>query len=168
MKDFLVVPYTFTPGLSGVGSVALVIENFTINRLVALINTTRGVVLYASGDPSKLINSVSGNVLTLSVDTSTHSASDIIQIIYNSPDPLVISLNSVELWLKSIFQSIQYPNYLDRTINAIRVAVINTIATVTTVTTLTNQTNIGSYTADVQNYAGSRTAWSQIVRGRIS
>lgn len=88
--------------------------------------------------------------------------------------PVEVTLNGIESWFKTILSALQYPNYLDRTINAIRVAVINTIGTVTTVTTvtttttLTNQTNIGSYTADVQNYAGSRTAWSQIVRGRIS
>lgn len=76
--------------------------------------------------------------------------------------------------LRQMLFALMYPNWLDRTINAIRVAVINTIGTVTTVTTVTtcstvtNQTNIGSYTADVQNYAMSRTAWNQIVRGRIS
>lgn len=106
----------------------------------------------------------------------------------SSANPMAVALANIpsmvvdglEIFLKSILAAIQYPNYLDRTINAIRVAVINTIATVTTVTgvttvttvttttTLTNQTNIGSYTADVQNYAGSKTAWSQTVRGRIS
>lgn len=76
--------------------------------------------------------------------------------------------------LRQMLFALMYPNWLDRTLNAIRVAVINTIGTVTTVTTvtttttLTNQTNIGSYTADVQNYAALRTAWGQTVRGRIS
>ena len=85
--------------------------------------------------------------------------------------------------LRQMLFALMYPNWLDRTLNAIRVAVINTIGTVTTVTgvttvstvtgvttvsTVTNQTNIGSYTADIQNYAGLKTAWSQTVRGRIS
>lgn len=82
--------------------------------------------------------------------------------------------------LRQMLFALMYPNWLDRTLNAIRVAVINTIGTVTTVTgvttvttvttttTLTNQTNIGSYTADIQNYAGLKTAWSQTVRERIS
>lgn len=76
--------------------------------------------------------------------------------------------------LRQMLFALMYPNWLDRTLNAIRVAVINTIGTVTTVTgvttvtTVTNQTNIGSYSADIQNYAGLKTAWSQTVRGRIS
>jgi len=96
------------------------------------------------------------------------STANPIPVNITNTSPLEVIVNGVETWLKTIAQFLQYPNYLDRTINAIRVAVINTIGTVTTVTTLTNQTNIGGYTADVQNYAGSRTAWSQIVRGRIS
>jgi hypothetical protein len=105
------------------------------------------------------------------VDTS---ATDPLPVSIANASPVEVTLNGIESWFKTILSALQYPNYLDRTINAIRVAVINTIGTVTTVTTvtttttLTNQTNIGSYTADVQNYAGSRTAWSQIVRGRIS
>ena len=76
--------------------------------------------------------------------------------------------------LRQMLFALMYPSWLDRTLNAIRVAVINTIGTVTTVTgvttvtTVTNQTNIGSYTADIQNHAALRTAWSQTVRGRIS
>jgi hypothetical protein len=93
------------------------------------------------------------------------SSANPIPVSIANTSPLEVMVNGVESWLKTILSALQYPNYLDRTINAIRVAVINTIGTVTT---LTNQTNIGSYTADVQNYAGSRTAWSQIVRGRIS
>lgn len=67
--------------------------------------------------------------------------------------------------LRQMLFALMYPNWLDRTLNAIRVAVINTIGTVATVT---NQTNIGSYSADIQNYAALKTAWSQTVRGRIS
>jgi hypothetical protein len=108
------------------------------------------------------------------VDTS---ATDPLPVSIANASPVEVTLNGIESWFKTILSALQYPNYLDRTINAIRVAVINTIGTVSTVTgvttvstvsTLSNQTNIGSYTADVQNYAGSRTAWSQIVRGRIS
>jgi hypothetical protein len=105
------------------------------------------------------------------------STANPIPVSITNTSPLEVIVNGVETWLKTIVQVLQYPNYLDRTINAIRVAVINTIGTVTTVstvttvtttTTLTNQTNIGNYTADVQNYAGLRTAWSQTVRGRIT
>jgi hypothetical protein len=171
MKDFLPTTYTFTPGTSGVGTVTLDIPNFDPKRLVAIINQTRGIVIYSTGSVDLRYSSISANTLTLFFDTSAQNANDILQVVYNSDAPLEIDYQPT---LRQMLYAVMYPNWLDRTINAIRVAVINTIATVTTVTTvttlttLTNQTNIGSYTADVQNYAGSRTAWSQIVRGRIS
>lgn len=107
-------------------------------------------VKVAHGDDGVAVDTSEANPLPVSIANAS---------------PVEVTLNGIESWFKTILSALQYPNYLDRTINAIRVAVINTIGTVTT---LGNQVNIGSYTADVQNYAGSRTAWSQIVRGRIS
>ena len=174
MKDFLVVPYTFTPGLSGVGSVALSIENFSINRLVALINTTRGIVLYASGDPSKLINSVSGNVLTLSVDTSTHSASDIIQIVYNTEQPLDVIANKTDetVGLLKILVDLLYSNAITDAgqrqrivIDAITAGL--TLAAVTTVSAVTNVAGI--FGTDRQMYMDMlHMQYDSGIRGRIT
>jgi|688.fasta_scaffold20158_4 hypothetical protein len=178
MKDFLPISYTFSPAGSGVGSVRLDIAGFDIKRLVAIINQTKGQTIYATGVASLRYSAVSGNLITLFFDTASHSADDVLQVIYNDENPLAIAIDSVSIWLKSIMRAVQYPNYLDRALNALRVNIVNsltigtlpTLANVTTVagvTTVTNQTNIGSYNADVQVRANVRQAWYASVRARI-
>ena len=144
MKDFLPTSYTFTPGASGVGTISLAIANFDPKRLVAIINQTRGVVIYATGAADTRYTTISGSLLTLNVDTSTHNANDTIQVIYNSELPLEVDYQPT---LRQMLFALMYPNWLDRTLNAIRVAVINTIGTVSTVTgvgTVSTVTGVGT------------------------
>jgi hypothetical protein len=83
MKKFITPSYTFTPGASGVGTVDLTgIASFEVKYLVAIINQTKGEVIYASGLPSKRYTSVVGTLVTLFYDTSTHLAGDALQVIY--------------------------------------------------------------------------------------
>jgi hypothetical protein len=91
MKSFIAPSYTFTPGASGVGTVNLSgISGFDIKYLVAVINQTRGVVIYSTGDTATRYTNLSGTTLTLNVDTSTHNSGDVLQVIYEvtSSDPL--------------------------------------------------------------------------------
>jgi hypothetical protein len=84
MKDFFISNYTFTPGVSGVGAVNLYgIKNFDISRLVAIINQTKGEVIYATGAAATRYTNVSSTTVTLFYNTSTHSSSDVLQIVYN-------------------------------------------------------------------------------------
>lgn len=88
MKSFLAPTYTFTPGASGVGTVNLSgIAGFNIKFLVAVINQTRGVTIYATGDAATRYTALSGitlsgATLTLFADTTGHSSSDVLQVIY--------------------------------------------------------------------------------------
>jgi hypothetical protein len=100
MKAFITPAYTFTPGASGVGTVDLsAISGFDIKRLVAVINQTRGTIIYSTADASLKYVSVVSGVVTLSADTSLHNAADKLQIIYEevgqkasaSSHPVVIS-----------------------------------------------------------------------------
>lgn len=94
MKQFIAPSYTFTPGASGVGTVNLSgISGFNIKYLVAVINQTRGVVIYSTGDTATRYTNLSGTTLTLNVDTSTHNSGDVLQVIYEvtSTDPLTDS-----------------------------------------------------------------------------
>lgn len=87
MKDFISPAYTFTPGASGVGTVNLSgISAFNIRLLVAIINQTRGVTIYATGSTATRYTGVTGTTLTLFFDTSAQGASDVLQVIYNQPD----------------------------------------------------------------------------------
>jgi hypothetical protein len=83
MKSFIVPSYTFVTGASGVGSVDLSgIANFNKKYLVAIINQTAGVVIYATGSQSNRYTNVTGSVVTLFYDTSSMNAGDTLQVIY--------------------------------------------------------------------------------------
>ena len=82
MKEFVVTNYTFSPGASGVGYVDVIIPNFTISRLVSIINQTKGEIIYATGAAATRYTAVSGNRVTLFYNTSTHSSADVLQIVY--------------------------------------------------------------------------------------
>jgi hypothetical protein len=85
MKEFITPTYTFTPGASGVGTVNLSgISDFNVKRLVAIINQTRGVVIYSTASTSAGYSNVSGTTVTLKVDTSTHSSGDVLQVVYEN------------------------------------------------------------------------------------
>ena len=91
MKQFTIPSYTFTPGASGVGTVNLSgISGFNVKYLVAVINQTRGVVIYSTGDTATRYTNLAGTTLTLNVDTSTHNSGDVLQVIYEvtAADPL--------------------------------------------------------------------------------
>ena len=86
MKSFITPAYTFTPGTSGVGTVNLSgISSFDIKLLLSIINQTRGAIIYATGSANLKYTAVSGNTVTLFVDTSTHDASDVLQVVYENP-----------------------------------------------------------------------------------
>jgi hypothetical protein len=83
MKSFTTPTYVFTPGASGVGTVNLSgISGFNIKNLVAVINQTRGVTIYATGGALTKYTALAGTTLTLFVDTSTHNGADVLQVIY--------------------------------------------------------------------------------------
>jgi len=83
MKSFLAPSYTFTPGASGVGTVNLSgIAGFNIKFLVAIVNQTRGTVIYATGSTDTRYTALSGTTLTLFADTTGHSSGDVLQVIY--------------------------------------------------------------------------------------
>ena len=188
MKDFILASVNFVTGAAGASTVTLNIDNFDVRKLVAVINQTRGVLLYSAASASLKYTALNGNVLTLNVDTTSHSPSDSIQVVYNSDEAIAVKTSENSMLeasliplLKNILNFLLYPNWLDRTLNALRISVIsgiiNTITTVTGVTTvstvntvsnLTNLTNLGSYTADAQVDANRRAAWGILVRGRIT
>jgi hypothetical protein len=87
-KAFITPSYTFTPGASGVGTVNLSgITSFDVKKLVAVINQTRGVVIYSTASTSAKFTAVSGTTVTLNYDTSTHASGDRLQVIYDEGAP---------------------------------------------------------------------------------
>ena len=82
-KDFIIPSYTFTPGVSGAGTVDLSgIVGFNIKKLVAIINQTKGQMIYATGKIGFRYTNVSGTLITLFYDTSAMSSADVLQVVY--------------------------------------------------------------------------------------
>ena len=171
-KAFVTPAYTFTPGASGVGTVALTgIDSFDIKRLVAVINQTRGVVIYATGSAATRYTALAGSTLTLNVDTSTHNSGDVLQVIYDSPvDPLP-SGAATNATLAEVRDNLSSTSELIEAIESLRMAVqslnrsvglstpdtggrlrvlvdaITSGQAIGTVGVLTNQTAIGNFVA---------------------
>ena len=88
----------FTPGVAGAGTLDFTnffsTAPFTINRLMAVINQTRNTIIYAEAQTGLGWTSwnPSSHVLTLNSDTSTHAATDILQVIYDSPSTAVVPI----------------------------------------------------------------------------
>lgn len=94
MKQFISPAYTFTPGISGVGTVNLSgITSFNIKYLVSIINQTKGIVIYSTASSDLKYTNVTGAIVTLNLDTSTHSAGDVLQVIYEVQDPQAVTVS---------------------------------------------------------------------------
>ena len=162
MKQFTTPSYTFTPGASGVGTVNLSgITDFDPRKLVAIINQTRGVVIYSTGGTATRYTAISGTLLTLNVDTSTHSAGDALQVIYEETSVEIESINAMEalrMAIHSLTRTIGQS--MPDTAGRLRVLAENPTAsalnatvslaggqTLGTLSTLTNITQIGGLSA---------------------
>lgn len=80
---------TFTPGVSGSGTLDFSqLPGFTVDKLYAVINLTQNTPIYVPGAPGLGLTSAVGSVINLALNTSTHSATDILNVYYeasNSP-----------------------------------------------------------------------------------
>lgn len=86
MKAFITPAYTFTPGASGVGTLNLsAIPSFDVKRLVAVLNQTRGTMVYSTGSTVLKYSSVAAGLITLFADTSAMNSADVLQIVYEDP-----------------------------------------------------------------------------------
>ena len=146
MKDFITPTYIFTPGGSGVGTVTLNIEKFDVRRLVAIINQTRGVVIYNTADTGNRFTNLSESTLTLNVDTSSQASSDILQIIYNDP-----SQDDLLEVMYEILSRLSFLSTLRGSDATLRTGVISgtlsNVATVATLSTVSNVPTIGGFSA---------------------
>lgn len=160
MKQFITPKYEFIPGNIGDGYINLsYIPNFNINRLVAIINQTRGKVLYSTGTESLNYLTITNNKLFFGIDTNTYSSSDEIQIIYDSETETL----DMTLMLNNLLTILATPGIRDKTLNADRVAVINTVAT-----TVTTVSALNSYQAQLPVINNNIAAWYLSCRSKIT
>ena len=140
-------------------------ESIRLDKIAIITNVTDNIMVYNFASPT-LGGTVSGNVLTLTYDTSTMSNDDKLQIIYDDKDASILTqlLQSVKL----LFQVMANPPWVDKTANQLRAQVTGSISTVTTVTTAASVTNFGTYPAQLGIIDQNRASWAVLVRGRIS
>ena len=99
MKSILSTNPTFTPGVANTGTLNFsAVNGFNIAGLLAVLNQTRGVLLYATGEANTGYFSWNSGTkfLTLKVDTSTHSSGDQLQVIYDTPQLVIDSSPSTD------------------------------------------------------------------------
>lgn len=85
---------SFVPGVATTSSVSFSAYDspFAINRLMAIVNQTRNTIIYAEGQTGLGYTNYNNATrrLTLEFDTSTHSPTDVLQVIYDTPATPVV------------------------------------------------------------------------------
>jgi len=171
MKDFTVTEYVFSPGVSGAGYVDLYnLEDFDITRVVAIINQTKGVVIYATGSANTRYTSVSGRKVYLFYDTSSHSATDKLQIVYNSSAALKTADTDTQEMIKLLSRLVKIAENQQSTDSAQRQRItldaITGSLTLGTVTTLSNATAIAGM--DREQYINiARHTYANSLRNKL-
>lgn len=155
MKDFTsLTRYIFSPGTSTNGYVDLIgIADFDITNLICIINQTKGVIIYSTGIADKRYTAVSGTKVNLFYDTSSHSSSDKLQIVYNFKTAKTSDTDLQEM-VKLLSRMVKIMENQQSTDSAQRqrvvvdtgaltasIAASQTLATVTTVSTVSAVTN---------------------------
>jgi hypothetical protein len=185
MKDFNVTEYVFFPGVSGAGYVDLYnLSDFDITRVVAIINQTKGVVIYSTGSANTRYTSISGNKVYLFFDTSSHSANDKLQIVYNASESLKTSDTDTQEMIKLLHRLVKIAENQQSTDSAQRqritldaitgsltlgtVTTVGTVSSITagTITTLSNATAIAGM-AQEQYINIARNAYANSIRNKL-
>lgn len=177
MKDFTITDYIFSPGVSASGFVDLYsVEDFDITRVIAIINQTKGAVIYATGSTDKRYTSVSGNKIYLNFDTSSHSSSDKLQIVYNSSKALKTQdtdqqeLTKLLSRLVKVMENQQACDAGQRQRVIIDAGTITTVSAVTAVTTVSSMTNAAAIAGMGQEqYINiARNAYANSIRNKLT
>jgi hypothetical protein len=91
MKTILSTPPTFVPASRTLDFSST--PSFALRNLLAVINLTRSAIIFAAGVTGKGYSSFASNVLTLTFDTTTHNAADVLTCIYEDTTAVATSAN---------------------------------------------------------------------------
>lgn len=165
MKQFITPRYTFNPGTIGSGFIDLSnINDFDIKRVVAIINQTSGKVLYSTASESLKYLSYSNGRLFFIQDTSSQNSNDDIQIIYDSESNTI----DMTVMLNNLMNIIANPGIRDKTLNADRIAVVNTVPVTVSSGTVTTLSTLAGYQAQIPVQNNNMAAWYLSCRSKIT
>lgn len=164
MKQFITPSYEFNPGTIGAGYLDLSrVPHFDIKRLVAIINQTAGKVLYSTASEALKYLSYSNGRLFFIQDTSSQSATDDIQIIYDEESTVV----DMTVMLNNLMSIIANPGIRDKTLNADRVTLVGGSTTLSS-GTVTNLTTFSGYQTQIPVQNNNMAAWYLSCRSKIT
>lgn len=85
MKQLIDFNPVFNPGVSNTGTLDFSqLSGFNVDKLYAVVNLTRNTPVYVPGTSKYGLYSVNGSILTLTLDTSTHSQLDRFAVYYEN------------------------------------------------------------------------------------
>lgn len=179
MKRYISPSYTFTPGGSGVGTIRTGIRNFDIKSLILILNITREEIIYAPSLSGRGYTDLSGDLITLEYATTSHSANDVLQFLYEASDDypsIVDSRRNNDLLaqmqrLTKIAESLQVVDSaqrqrvnLDTIASGVTLPTVTTVTTVTGVTTVTTVNTVTSITNIASNAGMDREQYINIAK----
>ena len=138
-----------------------------LKNVLLITNVKTGDILYNFASKSQQC-SISGNVITLTFDTTLMNAADELQIYVDIPSTY---LGELSVYLRKLLHGVLFPSFVDRSLNSARISIVSGsvgIATSQTLATLTDQTNIGGYQAKGQVLNNNLNSWSNTVRRRFT
>lgn len=152
--------------------------------LLLITNTTDNVIIYNFSDPA-LGGTVSGNIVTLTYDTTSMADADKLLIYYDdglatpTATETGLAVDEQSSWLLRRILKVLAPlgivtavtNRLNVDVNSIAsitTGTLSSVSTVATVSTLTNQTNTGGVNSFVLVKDQARNAYANGVRNNIA
>jgi hypothetical protein len=164
MKEFLSTKYKYNPGPTGSGFIDLSnISNFKIERLIAIINQTKGKILYTTGSEIFKYLVFDGTKLFFNIDTSSDSSTDSIQIIYDTESDTI----DMTVMLQTLMSIIANPGIRDKTQNADRVTLVGGSTTISS-GTINNVLEMRGYQAHIPVINNNTAAWYLSCRSKIN
>jgi hypothetical protein len=150
---------TFTPGASGIGTVTFNGISLTLANIKLITNVTRNEIIYNFASAAKGAASFGLNTLTLDFDTSTHSGSDVLQVILDvtgaqdvSTGEMIETLSALRMAVQSLTRAMGRVDATGRLVVAAEqptAASLNVaLASLATVSTVTNQAQHGGIAAN--------------------
>ena len=168
---------TLSPGIGGVGTVTFTGPVLGLQQILVVTNVTRNTIIYNFADPDAGEAAFANNVLTLTANTATQSASDVLQVFVDVPEgdfPTPVADSEGRNTLSRILQMLMAPLGYDKSLQRQRVTgviesgTVTTVTTVATVTTVTGLTNIDGRNGAMLINQTNLDAWASCVRARIT
>jgi hypothetical protein len=168
---------TLSPGIGGVGTVTFTGPVLGLHQLLIVTNVTRNVIIYNFADPDAGEAAYANNVLTLTANTATQSASDVLQVFVDVaegdfPTPSIADRTDNLLVMMSRIVKLLESNAVVDQQQRQRIAVdsfIATIPTLTTCSTVSSVTNIAANAGmDREQYINiAKNTYANSIRSKL-